>query len=113
MFHDFVSVVARAAKQMNGMLYVREATRKRRECGKERRSKEYSEKKKKPKRKESTRNEKGAKRGQQAAARPDRRVRAHKTNNKIWNTGKRPRVPVIFQGHREIFQRTKRLTKEK
>lgn len=51
-------------------------------------------------RKEATR-EKGAKRGQQAAARPDRRVRAHKTNNKIWNTGRRPHVPVIFQGRQE------------
>lgn len=50
--------------------------------------------------KEATR-EKGAKRGQQAAARLDLRVRAHKTNNKIWNTGRRPHVPVIFQGRRE------------
>lgn len=50
--------------------------RKRGECGEERKPKEWKE------RKEATR-EKGAKRGQQAAARPDRRVCAHKTNNKI------------------------------
>lgn len=35
----------------------------------------------------------------------------HKTNNKIWNTGRRPRVPVIFQGRQEdvpTYEETRR-----
>lgn len=49
---------------------------------KENRKNKRKKKEKKNERKEATR-EKGAKRGQQAAARPDLRVRAHKTDNKI------------------------------